>query len=175
MIRRPPRSTRTDTLFPYTTLFRSTASAWSTAASRPWSNWWPDAAWPGHAEHRRSALDQPVHPHVVDLHRGGKGVGVDAQLPAPVTANGEVEQQVEAAVERPRVGAAAFVGEREHLRVVDVATDARGRPVDAIAVEAGHRARHRGDRGLLRADDVVVGLGMHAHVHAPREIGRAHV
>src|SRR3546814_17780944 len=27
MIRRPPRSTRTDTLFPYTTLFRS---AWST-------------------------------------------------------------------------------------------------------------------------------------------------
>src|SRR3546814_2553472 len=27
MLRRPPRSTRTDTLFPYTTLFRSTASA----------------------------------------------------------------------------------------------------------------------------------------------------
>src|SRR3546814_17609265 len=27
MIRRPPRSTRTDTLFPYTTLFRSRASA----------------------------------------------------------------------------------------------------------------------------------------------------
>src|SRR3546814_17854787 len=26
MIRRPPRSTRTDTLFPYTTLFRSTAT-----------------------------------------------------------------------------------------------------------------------------------------------------
>src|SRR3546814_14370387 len=27
MIRRPPRSTRTDTLFPYTTLFRSIAAA----------------------------------------------------------------------------------------------------------------------------------------------------
>src|SRR3546814_3886450 len=27
MIRRPPRSTRTDTLFPYTTLFRSTTSS----------------------------------------------------------------------------------------------------------------------------------------------------
>src|SRR3546814_13246641 len=27
MIRRPPRSTRTDTLFPYTTLFRSASSA----------------------------------------------------------------------------------------------------------------------------------------------------
>src|SRR3546814_7646660 len=32
MIRRPPRSTRTDTLFPYTTLFRSAACA----RSRPW-------------------------------------------------------------------------------------------------------------------------------------------
>src|SRR3546814_9519622 len=28
MIRRPPRSTRTDTLFPYTTLFRSTEDAY---------------------------------------------------------------------------------------------------------------------------------------------------
>src|SRR3546814_6815446 len=31
MIRRPPRSTRTDTLFPYTTLFRSDEAAASTA------------------------------------------------------------------------------------------------------------------------------------------------
>src|SRR3546814_7900085 len=30
MIRRPPRSTRTDTLFPYTTLFRSKAASRST-------------------------------------------------------------------------------------------------------------------------------------------------
>src|SRR3546814_8508328 len=29
MIRRPPRSTRTDTLFPYTTLFRSSEWLWS--------------------------------------------------------------------------------------------------------------------------------------------------
>src|SRR3546814_12210988 len=29
MLRRPPRSTRTATLFPYTTLFRSTAFTWS--------------------------------------------------------------------------------------------------------------------------------------------------
>src|SRR3546814_10274911 len=33
MIRRPPRSTRTDTLFPYTTLFRSTVD-YGAAASR---------------------------------------------------------------------------------------------------------------------------------------------
>src|SRR3546814_17014093 len=29
MIRRPPRSTRTDTLFPYTTLFRSFFAGWA--------------------------------------------------------------------------------------------------------------------------------------------------
>src|SRR3546814_12719257 len=31
MIRRPPRSTRTDTLFPYTTLFRSSAYTFGSA------------------------------------------------------------------------------------------------------------------------------------------------
>src|SRR3546814_8341330 len=35
MIRRPPRSTRTDTLFPYTTLFRSRSAP---AAGRRWSH-----------------------------------------------------------------------------------------------------------------------------------------
>src|SRR3546814_5282557 len=42
MIRRPPRSTRTDTLFPYTTLFRS---CWGGSTSRWWrsagSTWRP--------------------------------------------------------------------------------------------------------------------------------------
>src|SRR3546814_5272800 len=33
MIRRPPRSTRTDTLFPYTTLFRSSSGGCSSAFS----------------------------------------------------------------------------------------------------------------------------------------------
>src|SRR3546814_3968515 len=36
MIRRPPRSTRTDTLFPYTTLFRSTVRAF-TRNGHDWS------------------------------------------------------------------------------------------------------------------------------------------
>src|SRR3546814_2380048 len=35
MIRRPPRSTRTDTLFPYTTLFRSAAEAEAAAGRIP--------------------------------------------------------------------------------------------------------------------------------------------
>src|SRR3546814_3931893 len=35
MIRRPPRSTRTDTLFPYTTLFRSRGSSSLSQPHRP--------------------------------------------------------------------------------------------------------------------------------------------
>src|SRR3546814_19704700 len=35
MIRRPPRSTRTDTLFPYTTLFRSLALACASHSGEP--------------------------------------------------------------------------------------------------------------------------------------------
>src|SRR3546814_5739764 len=34
MIRRPPRSTRTDTLFPYTTLFRSKNDDWTVATRK---------------------------------------------------------------------------------------------------------------------------------------------
>src|SRR3546814_17473442 len=50
MIRRPPRSTRTDTLFPYTTLFRSARSA----------------------RHGHAAED-PRHPRRVRAHRPGAG------------------------------------------------------------------------------------------------------
>src|SRR3546814_14850749 len=38
MIRRPPRSTRTDTLFPYTTLFRSPADVLEPTISRVTTN-----------------------------------------------------------------------------------------------------------------------------------------
>src|SRR3546814_5390792 len=46
MIRRPPRSTRTDTLFPYTTLFRSGGVACSAAlvGVPPKKRTWPSAA-----------------------------------------------------------------------------------------------------------------------------------
>src|SRR3546814_10625967 len=45
MIRRPPRSTRTDTLFPYTTLFRSrSASIAGMAATRTDFGFWKDGA-----------------------------------------------------------------------------------------------------------------------------------
>src|SRR3546814_4818638 len=42
MIRRPPRSTRTDTLFPYTTLFRS-ETARRPGGARQWPRQYPDS------------------------------------------------------------------------------------------------------------------------------------
>src|SRR3546814_4985216 len=58
MIRRPPRSTRTDTLFPYTTLFRSPAR------SRLWRWTTVSKALAGVLAHyrlRRSTASQSVH------------------------------------------------------------------------------------------------------------------
>src|SRR3546814_2017588 len=50
MIRRPPRSTRTDTLFPYTTLFRSAPSAGIPSAR----------LWPGIFSGRRGPPADPT-------------------------------------------------------------------------------------------------------------------
>src|SRR3546814_8762818 len=44
MLRRPPRSTRTDTLFPYTTLFRSLAQAHMTVAALRARHGWVEGA-----------------------------------------------------------------------------------------------------------------------------------
>src|SRR3546814_18667190 len=52
MIRRPPRSTRTDTLFPYTTLFRSRAQGAAAAG--------PRAHPPGRERSRRDPVDARV-------------------------------------------------------------------------------------------------------------------
>src|SRR3546814_295421 len=63
MIRRPPRSTRTDTLFPYTTLFRSTAAAAAADASdrqcrlRPRTSDEPDLARSEPVEHASGTSD----------------------------------------------------------------------------------------------------------------------
>src|SRR3546814_9503664 len=75
MIRRPPRSTRTDTLFPYTTLFRSadTPSTFGRrcrtvagpTADRGGNGAWPwDRQWNGGAilHHRHAARARPQDP-----------------------------------------------------------------------------------------------------------------
>src|SRR3546814_14048077 len=103
MIRRPPRSTRTDTLFPYTTLFRSWSS--ETLASvipprrRPGSSYdRPDAGpWPSPgriigSERRVSSLshhlgDQILAAQFADHRLGQRGADddfVDALVLAPL-------------------------------------------------------------------------------------------
>src|SRR3546814_2563874 len=58
MIRRPPRSTRTDTLFPYTTLFRSSARRAGSGAGREY----PALAPPVAARDRLPALGHSCGP-----------------------------------------------------------------------------------------------------------------
>src|SRR3546814_2488537 len=62
MIRRPPRSTRTDTLFPYTTLFRS-------AGCRADDEEVARCAYPGARGSRRDPDGSPGHKAWHDLHR----------------------------------------------------------------------------------------------------------
>src|SRR3546814_8114408 len=56
MIRRPPRSTRTDTLFPYTTLFRSVIGGLAAARIRP-----PDNAQEGGQRNGRHDAGEDQH------------------------------------------------------------------------------------------------------------------
>src|SRR3546814_11433577 len=94
MIRRPPRSTRTDTLFPYTTLFRSEGAA------------------PGLEEVERCAAFGGGE------HRAGhrrQAVGDDDLLEQPDGEDGDADGKVVGArPEGARLGAL-----RQHLAVVD--------------------------------------------------------
>src|SRR3546814_3760197 len=60
MIRRPPRSTRTDTLFPYTTLFRSDPCPGppKLRASRPCESRIPNPKSRPHATHPRTRSEE---------------------------------------------------------------------------------------------------------------------
>src|SRR3546814_5463733 len=80
MIRRPPRSTRTDTLFPYTTLFRSAARVRGehqyfphvSASLRVWQHG-PQPSHRGHA--RRQMAPAPAAPHIPAFPGESAGAG----------------------------------------------------------------------------------------------------
>src|SRR3546814_9508953 len=78
MIRRPPRSTRTDTLFPYTTLFRS-----------------------NHAERAHEARKRP-EPALHDALRAALGDGRIARGQAHDRKQRQAEQQADRAEDRER-------------------------------------------------------------------------
>src|SRR3546814_11222198 len=93
MIRRPPRSTRTDTLFPYTTLFRSLVVLAGDAGDRGLD---PQVDVLGHEHHRRAGLgvlerqdraaDGVVRHHRAEAFSGVEVVGLEAQPPAAALA-----------------------------------------------------------------------------------------
>src|SRR3546814_13534787 len=91
MIRRPPRSTRTDTLFPYTTLFRSARCRCrrrTVAAPAPGDDGIQFARYPAARQrgirHQAKALPAIVVDHGQDAEAPpvGKGVADEIQRPA---------------------------------------------------------------------------------------------
>src|SRR3546814_5207234 len=83
MIRRPPRSTRTDTLFPYTTLFRAYRRA---VGSRRLGRHWPRGGLD--REHGGAGCRRRL-PRIVDLHPARRHA--DGLRPAGVTDVGLIE------------------------------------------------------------------------------------
>src|SRR3546814_17471722 len=82
MIRRPPRSTRTDTLFPYTTLFRSDSDI--ALRSCGWQELVPERIDIGQAPAVESLIDPPGQ-HVDTVAPGGdieQRDGIAAGLPS---------------------------------------------------------------------------------------------
>src|SRR3546814_12712740 len=67
MIRRPPRSTRTDTLFPYTTLFRSPRSSGSLHAHRGGAHWRPNSLHCRAPRHRCACNRRRSEEHTSEL------------------------------------------------------------------------------------------------------------
>src|SRR3546814_14802626 len=134
MIRRPPRSTRTDTLFPYSTLFRSERED-------------------EHALEAGEAVRHPFPPRRENdfgVALGAKGVALDQQLGAnlPEIVDFAVEGDRDFLVRRQhRLRAAAQVDDRE----AEVAeTDARRRPdADAVGAAMGEGVRQRLPPGAI--------------------------
>src|SRR3546814_4715361 len=136
MIRRPPRSTRTDTLFPYTTLFRSAALVGRGAEEIPFG-----------AE--REGAEIVRHRHAVRPRRAARGLGerlrqVAAAHPEPAVVGpfDRVEQGL--APERPIA---------RLIAVIDAPPVTR-RPFDQRRMAArppGLGARLRVDERIVRA------------------------
>src|SRR3546814_7077484 len=94
MIRRPPRSTRTDTLFPYTTLFRSLRLAVGAACKieiAPGQNHWADAEVVGFHGHTLYLMPQsdisglPPGARVIPLEPS-----IQNQVPLPLRSSDEI-------------------------------------------------------------------------------------
>src|SRR3546814_18486000 len=109
MIRRPPRSTRIDTLFPYTTLFRSGRSARRTRQCRALPR--PVVRCRYTAATRRTAHSLAIHPdrpQASDMTLPRSTDAVSAELPAAAT----LQERLDFVLEYARRG-----GDRKSTRL----------------------------------------------------------
>src|SRR3546814_2572439 len=123
MIRRPPRSTRTDTLFPYTTLFRSYHPAGVPRACR-------EAFWREAADHPGSA---------VALHDAGNGSGGLGQGDRP----GHAADQIPGPLAQAAGGCRRFP-RRGRPGMEAGGGPARGAPADLRRLTGSAPGRHLG-------------------------------
>src|SRR3546814_8329187 len=100
MIRRPPRSTRTDTLFPYTTLFRSAADIGKEADADLRHGQQGAVAGDAMAAVHRDA-DPAAHGDAVDQRHIGLAEGVDQPVEAVLLAEKDLGQGIAAAAGQP--------------------------------------------------------------------------
>src|SRR3546814_4737673 len=200
MIRRPPRSTRTDTLFPYTTLFRS---RWG------WRDWWALTAVlrvesRGVAVRWRRSLGHPGRSPPIGRSAHGLRDSQDSAHRVPVAEPAEegehaghrleevgrdLTAELHGRLDGPRQ---RDVLDQGHEALLGLLADAAGDLPLALGddpgrARAGHVAQGHGDVGGVDEHDVGVGhRGDHAvpaDGHLPladlalhlREIGRAQV
>src|SRR3546814_468203 len=198
MIRRPPRSTRTDTLFPYTTLFRSPRVGQRAGIPKLVGRVLGDLAQDAAHDLARAGLGQARGPLDVVGGGGGADLGADllhqllAQLLALLFAGHQGYVGVDAlALDVVRETDHRGLGHLwvQHQRAfhlggadavaadVDHVVDAASNPVVAVGVAAAAVAAEVHARiGLEVGVDEALVVAMHgAHLAGPGKIGRAHV
>src|SRR3546814_2486824 len=160
MIRRPPRSTRTDTLFPYTTLFRSDELRGTLAPAATRLD-------PGARPARILKVEVEVAAAVaVALHQ--------AEAARVLVAEGADLQGSPVGQRTPDPLAPA--GRQQHaVRIVHLRAEVVGRPMAVLAIE-----EHGGGGSDAELHHRRAGIEAGAHVHhrlgdRGEEIGRAHV
>src|SRR3546814_10761685 len=141
MIRRPPRSTRTDTLFPYTTLFRSHGRVRGEEAAAAHCLDRFGVRQPGLGDQLADAL-QPEEPGVALV--GVEHLSVDPErIEGPHTADAEEDLLAQAVL---GVASVEAVGYAAHLRrvLVDVGVEQVQRDAPDLGLpDASHERRAR--------------------------------
>src|SRR3546814_13145698 len=117
MIRRPPGSTRTGTVFPYTTRFRSAGFL--------------DA---------RDAVDRLLHRRVEVLHAEAGAVEADVGHAGDVGGRDEARVELDRDVDRRRARAAELAAQRLHQLLHLAGVEAVGRAAAPVHLEVGRAA-----------------------------------